>query len=131
MLVLQPQEAAQKLKNIWSPYCKGISLLECPSSQAEKLREEIYSRMAGGESFDAIFTDLNARYDNSLRMSPEGSGRESLAYWLPWIAFAIVISLVTLIWRKKSAPPSPAATQPLSSDLQAKIERDLNDQLKL
>jgi cytochrome c-type biogenesis protein CcmH/NrfF len=72
-------DAGDILRNIWSPYCKGVSLLECPSSQAEKLREEIYARLEAGESTDQIIDSLNVRYGNQLRMQPSSSGRESLA----------------------------------------------------
>ena len=88
-------DVAQELKNIWSPYCKGISLLECPSTKAEHLRNEIYRRAKEGESFQTIYSDLEARYGQGvLQMAPSQSGRDGLSYWLPWAIFILAFALV-------------------------------------
>jgi cytochrome c-type biogenesis protein CcmH/NrfF len=119
------------MKEIWSPYCKGVSLLECPSSQAEKLREEIYIRTGAGESVDAVVVDINERYGNILRMSPDFSGREGLAYWLPWIFFLIVGVGGVLWWLKKRVRKTPSTPsgprRAVDPNLEQKILKDVHD----
>lgn len=123
------QDPSLLLRNVWSPYCKGVSLMECPSSQAEKLRNEIYSRMKAGESFEVIFKDLTDRYGPVLRMTPDFEGRESAAYWIPWIATFAAAVFVGLFWmtrRRRSAAPR---SQPIASDpkLESRILEELNE----
>lgn len=88
------QERANELfQNIWSPYCKGVSLLECPSGQAENLRQKVREQIELGASDQEIQDNLLNIYGASLRMVPSSSGRESLAYSLPWIAFGLGLAL--------------------------------------
>ena len=65
-----PQDPSDFFSRIWSPYCKGVSLLECPSGQAEDLRKEIRARVNAGENIDVIFSEINQKHDNKLRMTP-------------------------------------------------------------
>jgi len=122
-------EAGVYMKQIWSPYCKGVSLMECPSSQAERLRNEIYSRMGQGETFQDVFADLQKRYGSSLRMSPEFEGREAAAFWIPWVVAVGVAIFVLVFWmtrkRRKLAPSS--RTYKASASLQSRIQDELED----
>jgi cytochrome c-type biogenesis protein CcmH/NrfF len=125
-------DAGDILKQIWSPYCKGVSLLECPSGDAEKLREEVHARLNAGESKEAILASLYERYGDQLRMTPEIQGRESLAYYLPYIFF--ILSLFILIAailkrRKKIQPEKIEAKQSDDPKLKEKILKDLEERL--
>lgn len=126
-----PEDLQALLKNIWSPYCKGISLLECPSGQAEKLRDEIRARYFAGETIEVIKKDLAATYGGQLRMLPTKDGREGLAYWLPYVLFVLGIAAVSTIWwrtrkRKVEAPAVPSsAASSVSPEMLEKIESRL------
>src|SRR3989338_4422241 len=65
------------MRQIWSPYCPGISLLECTSSQAEVLRSNIRSRLKAGIPAEEIWQDLRKTYGDQIRMEPAGRGRRS------------------------------------------------------
>ncbi|MBN8555678.1 MAG: cytochrome c-type biogenesis protein CcmH [Deltaproteobacteria bacterium] len=127
------QDPYELFGQIWSPYCKGNSLLECPSSQAQELREEIVLRMKNGEKSEDLLKELNARYDNKLRMTPKGEGRESLAYIVPWILFVLGIFSVLIFWKRKNKREAATMQKAKSilhsapSEIQNKILRDLDD----
>lgn len=125
------KDPANFFSRIWSPYCHGISLLECPSSQAEDLRKEIRQRMSAGETEEAIFSELNEKHPGTLRMEPSRSGRESLAYWIPWVLFAFVASFVVLFWRsrKKRLANTKRETKPAQISSNSKILEDLKARL--
>jgi len=57
-------------RQIMSPFCPGLTLAACPSPAAEHLRTEIKTRMAAGESSDAIERDLITRYGERVRAMP-------------------------------------------------------------
>ncbi len=123
-------DPATLFRKIWSPYCKGVSLLECPSSQAEDLRNEIRRRINNGEKMDIIWTDLQAKYGNQLRMDPDQGGRENLAYSIPYIGIGVVITLLALFWLsrrsgRKKLPMNVEAPSQISKDMENKILKDL------
>lgn len=125
-------DAGDILKHVWSPYCKGVSLLECPSGKAEELREEVFARLAAGETKESILDDLYERYGPEIRMNPKGSGREALAYYLPYAFFAAALLLilwVIFIRRKQVASKGPAPQQKIDSHLQKQILEDLDERL--
>lgn len=127
-----PEEAARAMKSIWSPYCKGISLLECPSTKAEVLRNEVYERVRKGESFSTIYADLQNRYGQDvLRMAPEGVGREGLSYLIPWILFAAAALFVAFYWsrRPRKRVAAPRNTPSVDRIMAERIERDLKERL--
>ncbi len=126
------ESAATDMKNIWSPYCKGISLLECPSSQAEELRNEVYERIRNGENFKKIYVDLQSRYgEGVLRMSPDSSGREGLSYWIPWVLIFAAALFVGLFWkfRPRKVRATPRKAVPVDKMMTERIERDLKDRM--
>lgn len=124
------EDPAELFRKIWSPYCKGISLLECPSSQAEDLRMLIRREMQSGKTQAEVWEDLQKKYGDQLRMVPDAGGRESLAYWLPYIAFSLAALGTLVFWlrRKKSRPAQSEskkqATAKVSEALQERILRD-------
>lgn len=126
----QESEAHDLFRQLWSPYCKGISLLECTSSQAAVLRDELKARFAAGETKEQILKDIQARYGDRLRMVPDGSGREGLAWRLPWIAtFAVLIGIFIWALRRKrpGVVPAPARGSPVNREIEDKILKDLSE----
>lgn len=119
-------ELNQFMGNVWSPYCKGISLLECPSGQAEDLRKQVRQLHQEGASIDEIQGALRAEYGNEIRMTPPDQGRGNLAYSLPWIAFILVCIFVAIYWsRRGRKPKEKKLQQDVSTEERQKIESEI------
>jgi len=125
----QPEDPAALMRQIWSPYCKGVSLMECPSSKAENLRTEINSRIQAGEKFSDIYADLTSRYGPVLRMSPTMAGREGLAYWIPWIVFGVLSFLIITLWMFKKKGPVRGSRPKISAELQRELLQEAKKHL--
>lgn len=120
-------------RKVWSPYCKGVSLQECTSSQAQELRDELKARVERGETQEQILSDLEARYGDRLRMMPDRGGRENLAWQLPWLfAFAVIAAIFVFAGLRRKKKPEVVEIEnkmSIDSKTQEKILNDLNNRL--
>lgn len=77
-----PEDVANRISaEIMSPYCPGVTLHDCPSPEADALRERIRARAAAGWSDDRIMDELVAQYGDSIRAVPPADGG-GIAAWL-------------------------------------------------
>lgn len=128
-------------ERVWSPYCKGNSLLECPSSTAIELRRQLKQEYDAGASFEELELMLKERYGDQVHMEPPASFRGSLAYWLPWALFFAALFGLFLFWKKRTKSflstedPNHAAeaesfsSSEFSSEELKKIEDEVNERL--
>ncbi|HEX2078795.1 MAG TPA: cytochrome c-type biogenesis protein CcmH [Longimicrobium sp.] len=72
-----------------SPYCPGLMLEVCPSTQAELLRDSIRTMAAQGRSADAIVEDVLARHGEEWRAVPRRTGAGLWAWLIPPFALAL------------------------------------------
>ncbi|HEU0298366.1 MAG TPA: cytochrome c-type biogenesis protein CcmH [Longimicrobium sp.] len=72
-----------------SPYCPGLMLEVCPSTQAEMLRDSIRTMAAQGRSADAIVEDVLARHGEEWRAVPRRTGAGLWAWLIPPFALAL------------------------------------------
>jgi len=125
------------LLQLWSPYCKGVSLLECPSSQAEKLRDEIRVLLETGQSTEQVVTQILSQHGELLRMQPNRTGREALAYWIPWATFILVALFVIAYWmkrvrkfRKIETSAAPVTSSTSSGETKRKVLQELEERMR-
>jgi len=123
----QQEDASKFMREIWSPYCKGNSLLECPSSKAEELREEIYDRMQRGENRETIMKALQERYGNTLSMTPSHQGREGWAHRLPWIFTGLGVIFVAIFWLTRTKKSVERAKPQIDDKMKERILKELQD----
>jgi len=115
--------------DIWSPYCKANSLQECPSGQAEDLRQRIREAHAKGESFESIRRRLEQEYQKPLRMMPEANWRGKLAYSIPWVAILAIVIALFAYW--KSRIRTPQSTTPTGGAvLSSEVEKEIAERMK-
>jgi cytochrome c-type biogenesis protein CcmH len=103
--------------------------LQCPSG--EPIKKEIAERLARGEDRDTIVAAFRARYGEKVLSAPTFRGFN----WLAWITpFAVVLAGalgVTLVVRRWTRAPVPAAGpgSPVAADpeLRARLARELAD----
>lgn len=136
----QYPELKEFYQRVWSPYCKGNSLLECPSGQAEKLRDELRRQYESGKNLNQLEKYLEAQYGNQVRMEPKPSARGALAYLIPGFLFIFVCTGLALYWRKRLKPEQPSSSSEKSptsgeantkskQDAVSKIEEELKERL--
>src|ERR1700757_3792792 len=64
---------------VWSPYCPGRLLIDCPTKQADDLRAEISRRLAAGQSADDVMRWIRLNFGNEAIARP--SGRDTMLIW--------------------------------------------------
>lgn len=90
-----PQDRAQKISDtIMSPYCPGMTLSACPSSDARSLRVEIQSRFEKGYTDEAVMNELKMRFGEKVLPAPQDSLLSGMAFLAPWCFIAISLLLL-------------------------------------
>lgn len=126
-----PQDIANDLSTkIASPYCPGVTLHDCPSSQAIALRARIASWADEGLSRRQIMSRLESQFGPSIRAVPTARGMGLLAWWLPVavaLAGAAAVVFVVPRWARKrrfepvhgpeGRPPTPDERRRLEAEL--------------
>lgn len=79
-----PEDVANRISGeIMSPYCPGVTLHDCPSAQADALRERIRGWAAAGWSDERIMDELVAQFGETIRAVPAADGGGIAAWLLP------------------------------------------------
>ncbi len=108
-----PEQAATDLSNeIMSPFCPGVTLHECPSAEALRLRDRIETWFAAGMSRGEIFERLESEYGSGIRAVPPASGMGLIA-WLVVAAAALgALATGAILVRRFSARSYPDQDMP-------------------
>ncbi|MEP7198878.1 MAG: cytochrome c-type biogenesis protein [Chloroflexota bacterium] len=119
---------AQKLyTKLYCPLCGGVRLDVCELKVCEEMRAEIQQKLAAGESEQQIIQYYRVRWGDQVLGYPPTEGL-NLVPWL--IPFALVLGGGAVLWRMAShwtRRPHSAPTLRVSSDVEARIERELNE----
>lgn len=101
-------DTAEVGRRVMSPFCPGLTLEECPSSQAAALRERIDSRVRTGWTNRRIDEWLVANYGEGVLARPSGAS----AWAVPAAALAaggLVVAALLARSSRRGQPPPPAA----------------------
>lgn len=124
------QLAADLSAELMSPFCPGRRLVDCTSSQAYDLRDEIAGRLAAGESVDQVRADLVRQYGHEILGAPPAEGVGLLAWWLPALLASVTLGVVALtITRATQAAgmPAPAVAPGGDASRLARLDDELRD----
>ena len=124
------REASQIYQQVFSPFCPGRSLNDCPSSKATELKTEMRQKLEAGVASEEILKEVFARYGDKYRTVPPFQGVGALV-WLVPIGFVVVGLLLALgvsSSRKRRAPVStgPNVKTQLSDADRTRIEDELS-----
>jgi len=117
-------------ETVLSPYCPGRTISNCPSPQADVLRNEIKDKLASGQAPADIKDELYETFGDELRTVPRARGIGLLAWVVPGIAFLTGGSAIALWMLRTSASRSAvpeARSSVLNPDAQARLEAELNE----
>ena len=102
-----PEDVANRIsEQVMSPFCPGVTLHDCPSPQADALRERIRGWAAAGQSEDRIMERLVAEYGEEVRATPPGDGGGITAWVVPAlvaVAGATTAGFLARRWTKARA----------------------------
>ncbi|MCS6960888.1 MAG: cytochrome c-type biogenesis protein CcmH [Deltaproteobacteria bacterium] len=77
-------------RSLWSPFCPGRSLADCPTQQAENLKVEIRQMVIEGKDLKFIVSELNSRYGQNVVSYPSEK-KEILIAKLPFYFFVGIV----------------------------------------
>lgn len=82
--VAAPEDVANRISGeVMSPFCPGVTLHECPTRQAEDLRERIKVWATQGWSEPRIMSELETEYGPGIYATPPTDGGGIVAWLLP------------------------------------------------
>lgn len=119
--------AGEIFGTVMSPFCPGMTLATCPSSQAAELREEIRAQLARGVSSDEVLDQLYATWGEDVLGPRSALGAGLLAWLIP----AVVIVLAgagLLAWLRSSSRrfgAAPTAGSTLHPSDRERLEQEL------
>lgn len=123
------RESTTIYQQVFSPFCPGRSLNDCPSSKAGELKNEIRTELEAGKSSEVILSEVFRKYGDQYRAIPRFAGVGMLVWLVPigFVAVGLIIALAVSFSRKKGAPASNCPSQPsLSADQERRIQDELS-----
>ena len=100
--------------------------LDCPSSGP--MLKELDQHVAGGEADDLIVQDFVQEYGEKVLSAPPSTGFNSIAWYIPGVAFVVgfgIVVVVIRLWRQRdSARVAAAPAAPVSAPTPASELRD-------
>jgi cytochrome c-type biogenesis protein CcmH/NrfF len=123
-------QASALAGQLMSPFCPGRLLVDCTSSQAYELRDDIARRLAAGESREAIRAELVGHYGTGILGAPAARGVGLLAWVVPALlgvvtALAVGSKVARSVRAAVASPPVAAATG--DADVLLRLDDELRD----
>ena len=122
------REATNLYQQVFSPFCPGRSLNDCPSSKAAELKDEMRAQLKAGKSSEAVLQEVFQKYGDQYRTVPKFAG-VGILVWLVPASFVLIglILAVSFSLRKKKA--SAVKEERRSTQLSAEDERRVQEEL--
>ena len=122
----QPRASQADLEGeIMCPVC-STTLDQSDSPIARRMKADIASRIAAGQSKQQIKNELVAEFGTKILAAPPAKGFNLLAWLLPFVALfggALVLGLLAWRWSRNREPRPPAPK--LSPALERRVDEEL------
>lgn len=123
----QDSLAREIFGQVMSPYCPGRLLQDCPSGQAQELREKIKAELVAGKNKADVMSGLLAVYGDEVRAAPTAQGFGLVAWIMPGV-FLLTGLLALCVWLLKRRPSSAAlGTEKLDAKMRARLEAEIRE----
>ncbi len=129
------RKAYNLYQQVFSPFCPGRSLNDCPSSKAHDLKAEMRRKLEQGVPPEVILEEVFAQFGDQYRTVPAYQGFGRLVWWSPalFVLLGAIVALVIARGRKSVQPTGPQkggemVHNPSGSEqdeLRKQIEREL------
>lgn len=122
------KQSYEMYQQVFSPFCPGRSLNDCPSSKAQELKLEMRQRLEQGVPQDQILKDVFARFGEKYRAVPLFEGIGTMV-WLAPLGFTLLgLALAgAVVFRKKKAASISLSAQERS--VSPELQRAIDDEL--
>ena len=123
------RQAAELYQQVFSPFCPGRSLNDCPSSKAHDLKVEMRQKLETGVPPQTILEDVFKTFGDQYRAIPTYSGFGRLVWWAPvgFLLIGLGVAGGVALGRKKSeSAPARVQKNVLTDEMKAQIERELS-----
>lgn len=123
----EDKTAGEIFNTVMSPFCPGLLLANCPSSQAADLRERIRTRLAAGATKAEVLDELYAEFGEEVLGAPPARGIGLLAWIVPG-AIMLLGAAGIVVWLRRSsrrARPAGPVVAPLDDAAQARLDAEL------
>lgn len=123
------KQSYEMYQQVFSPFCPGRSLNDCPSSKAHELKAEMRAKLEEGVPREQILGAVFERFGDKYRAVPlfEGVGRW---VWLAPICFLVlglaVASTVAFRRKRSVSGATKGFTSGISPELQQQIDQELS-----
>lgn len=125
----EPQDVANDIADeVMSPFCPGVTLLECASSQAYELRGRIVQWVEKGRSREWIMDRLERQFGSGIRAAPQGRGSGLIAWIVPGLAAGAGLGVMALLlrrWGRAASRHEEATESPISSEDHRRLSAEL------
>lgn len=98
-------EGERAISQLYSPFCPGFMLSQCPASESLALRDSIQAMAHAGWSSDELVDWMLGNHGEEYRAVPQGFGQGLLAWVLP--PLALLLGAVGVFFALRRLLPSP------------------------
>jgi len=129
------RQSYELYQQVFSPFCPGRSLNDCPSSKAHELKLEMRAQLENGVPPQTILEGVFAKFGEKYRAVPAYQGFGKLVWWVP-LGFVLIglVAAGALVVRRgrrevgaRTLASSTSAKPHISADIQAQLERELSE----
>jgi cytochrome c-type biogenesis protein CcmH len=120
--------AGEIFGSVMSPFCPGMTLATCPSSQAAELRDDIREQLARGASTEEVLDELYGVWGEEVLGPRSALGAGLLAWLIPAVVIAVA-GAGLLAWVRSSSRrtgAAPAAATGLDPKERERLEQELS-----
>ena len=121
------RRAYEVYQQVFSPFCPGRSLNDCPSSKAHDLKQEIRQQIEQGVNPEVVLERIFQRFGDQYRAVPQYAGFGKLVWWAPLSFLTIGAIIALFIARGRRGHAGSALGERPQGD-RALFGRDSNDQ---
>lgn len=123
-----PEDVANAVsREIMSPFCDGVTLHDCPSDEAARLRDRITRMAANGSSKERIIAKLSSdsEYGPGILPVSPNSGRGLVARLVPLLALVVGGLLLWRLLSRWTGPPEDGPHESVSPEDRSRIEAEM------
>lgn len=119
------KQTRELAREIMSPFCPGLTMLDCPSPGAAAVRDMIAERFKAGATRDEIVDELYDEYGEVILAAPRARGFGLVAWALPGVFLVIGATFIVVWARRRRAPQTSPEAPELGSEDAQRIESEL------